>query len=53
MLIQRYNSTWNVVAFDLKNEPHSTTWNTGNLATDWDAAATRIGNHILTTGGEK
>mmetsp|Transcript_17870 Transcript_17870/g.19901 ORF Transcript_17870/g.19901 Transcript_17870/m.19901 type:complete len:393 (+) Transcript_17870:14-1192(+) len=48
-LIARYANTWNVVALDLKNEPFATTWNTGDLKTDWDKAAARIGNHIHST----
>jgi len=53
-LVVRYSNDWNVVAFDLKNEPWGTTWNTGDPKTDWDAAATRIGNHILSlSGGNK
>jgi len=50
-LINRYATQWNVFAVDLKNEPWKTTWNTGNQATDWDKAAARIGNHILTSNG--
>jgi len=46
-LANRYKSYWNVFAADLKNEPHDSTWNTGNSATDWNTAATRIGNAIL------
>jgi len=52
-LIARYSNQQNVIAFDLKNEPHTTTWNTGNLNTDWDKAAMRIGNHIQQTGGDR
>jgi len=52
-LIGRYAKTWNVIAFDLKNEPHASTWGTGNQATDWNLAAQRIGNHILANGGDK
>jgi len=52
-LITRYKNQWNVVAFDLKNEPWGTTWG-GAATTDWHAAAERIGNHILSTpGGER
>lgn len=47
VLIDRYQNSWNVFAADLKNDPHEATWGTGNRATDWDAAAVRIGNHIL------
>lgn len=36
---------WNVVAADLQNEPHSSSWGKG-LDTDWNKAAERIGNHV-------
>jgi len=53
VLIKRYANQWNVVAFDLKNEPWGTTWG-GAAATDWQAASSRIANHILsTTQGSK
>ena len=46
-LAKRYATTPNVVAFDLKNEPHgSATWGTGT-ATDWRRAAERAGNAVL------
>jgi len=48
ILLQRYGNQWNVVAFDLKNEPWGTTWG-GDASTDWRSAAERIGNHILAT----
>jgi len=47
-LIARYANQWNVIAFDLKNEPFSTTWG-GSSTTDWSAATVRIANHILST----
>jgi len=47
-LLARYGKQWNVVAFDLKNEPWGTTWG-GDQSTDWRSAAERIGNHILST----
>lgn len=47
-LISRYGNQWNVVAFDLKNEPFSTTWG-GPISTDWSAATVRISNHILSS----
>lgn len=50
-LVARYANQWNVFAFDLKNEPFLTTWNTGNAATDWNSAVTRIGNAILGSPG--
>jgi endoglucanase len=37
---------WNVIGVDLQNEPHSASWGFGR-ATDWDKAAARIGNHVL------
>ena len=37
---------WNVFAADLQNEPHKASWGKG-LDTDWDKAAERIGNHVL------
>jgi endoglucanase len=53
ILINRYANQWNVIAFDLKNEPFSTTWG-GPNATDWSAASVRISNHILSsTGGAR
>jgi len=49
ILIARYGNQWNVVAFDLKNEPWGTTWG-GNASTDWSAASVRIADHILSSG---
>jgi len=40
-------SRWNVFAVDLQNEPHASSW-AKNSATDWNKAAERIGNHVLT-----
>ena len=38
---------WNVVAADIKNEPHaSITWGSGNTATDFDEFCSRAGNAI-------
>ena len=37
---------WNVFAADLQNEPHKASWGKGR-DTDWDKAAARIGNHVL------
>eukprot|EP00026_Physarum_polycephalum_P010483 Phypoly_transcript_10647.p1 GENE.Phypoly_transcript_10647~~Phypoly_transcript_10647.p1 ORF type:complete len:339 (+),score=28.35 Phypoly_transcript_10647:226-1242(+) len=52
-LINRYANQWNVIAFDLKNEPFSTTWG-GPNTTDWSAGSTRIANHILSnTNGSR
>ena len=48
IITKRYLNSPNVFAMDIKNEPHGqATWGTGNSATDWNAAATRIGNAIL------
>eukprot|EP00967_Tisochrysis_lutea_P078963 scaffold107831_cov28-Tisochrysis_lutea.AAC.1 len=38
---------WNVVGVDLQNEPHQATWGTGNIHTDWNRAASRLGDHVL------
>lgn len=38
---------WNVFAVDLQNEPHSASWGYGRPSTDWDQAASRIGQHVL------
>ncbi len=49
MLAQRYADNPSVIAADLHNEPHgSATWGDGNAATDWGAAAERIGDAIQT-----
>ena len=40
-------SRWNVFAVDLQNEPHASSW-AKDPATDWNKAAERIGNHVLT-----
>jgi endoglucanase len=52
----RYKSLPNFMGIDIKNEPHdgitletSSTWGTGNIATDWNQAAERIGKAILET----
>lgn len=41
-------SQWNVFAVDLFDEPHGTTWAGADpaSATNWHAAAQRIGNHV-------
>ena len=47
MLAERYADNPSVIAADLHNEPHGqATWGDGNPATDWQAAAERIGNAI-------
>lgn len=48
----RYKSNPLVVAIDLRNEVHDyqdtvLTWGTGDMKTDWAAAATRAGNAVL------
>ncbi|SMH58860.1 glycoside hydrolase family 5 protein [Azospirillum agricola] len=49
MLATRYAGNDTVVGADLHNEPHGqATWGDGNQATDWAAAAERIGNAIQT-----
>lgn len=49
VLAKRYCGTWNVIAADLKNEPHGVaSWGTGDVETDWRLAAERMGNHVLT-----
>jgi endoglucanase len=48
MLANRYKKYTNIIGADLKNEPHgSASWGTGNQATDWQLAAERAGNQIL------
>lgn len=48
MLAERYQNQVNVVAADLKNEPHGrASWGTGDLTTDWRLAAERCGNAIF------
>ena len=52
-LASRYASVEHFVGIDLKNEPHGTaTWGTGNLATDWDAAAERAADAILAANAD-
>ena len=47
MLADRYKGNPAVIGADLHNEPHGpATWGDGNPATDWAAAAGRIGNAI-------
>ncbi|BAZ38144.1 putative cellulase [Calothrix sp. NIES-4101] len=48
LLAERYKNQTNVIAADLKNEPHgSATWGQGDITTDWRSAAERCGNEIL------
>ena len=42
----RYCGSPNVIAADLFNEPYGATWGTGNVSTDWDLAAERLGAHV-------
>ena len=46
IVVDELCSQWNVFAADLQNEPHKASWGKGRN-TDWDKAAQRIGNHIL------
>jgi len=46
MLASRYSKSPNVFAADLKNEPFLTTWAEKRPSSDWDAAASRLGNNI-------
>ncbi|WP_025742140.1 cellulase family glycosylhydrolase [Aquimarina pacifica] len=46
-LADRYKEYSAVVAMDLNNEPHGSTWGDSNPATDWNKAAERCGNAIL------
>jgi endoglucanase len=45
-ILQRYKDQWNVIAADLKNEPHAATWGTGSDSTDWNLGAARLANAI-------
>jgi endoglucanase len=55
MLANRYLGNTTVIAMDLRNEPHlyvngtstGACWGCGNTATDWQLAAQRAGNAIL------
>jgi len=46
-LAEQLCNQWNVVGVDLQNEPHTATWGKGNKRTDWNQAAGRLGNHVL------
>lgn len=46
-LANRYRNFSAVVAMDLNNEPHGSTWGNSNPDTDWNKAAERCGNAIL------
>ena len=45
----RYKNVWNVVAYDLKNEPWEMAWNnaTNNATVDWRLGAETLGNVVL------
>ncbi|MCL4384303.1 glycoside hydrolase family 5 protein [Patescibacteria group bacterium] len=48
MLAQRYANNSTVIGMDLHNEPHDNAcWGCGDPSTDWQAAATKAGNAIL------
>lgn len=48
MLAQRYKNDPTVIGVDLHNEPRGNAcWGCGNAKTDWQAAATRGGNAVL------
>lgn len=50
LMAKRYAPCWNVVGADLNNEPHGcATWErgSGNVATNWRAAAERLGRVVL------
>ncbi|KAG9399978.1 hypothetical protein AC1031_010898 [Aphanomyces cochlioides] len=47
IVANRYKNTWNVIAADLKNEPHGpASWGSGNAATDWDQQALTLATTI-------
>lgn len=46
-MANRYKNFSAVVAMDLNNEPHGSTWGNSNSATDWNKAAERCGNAVL------
>mmetsp|Transcript_18904 Transcript_18904/g.31005 ORF Transcript_18904/g.31005 Transcript_18904/m.31005 type:complete len:1033 (+) Transcript_18904:264-3362(+) len=49
-LTTRYCGQWNFFGVDLKNQPKGkATWGSRNVTYDWDQAAARLGNGILTT----
>ncbi len=45
----RYKNLDYFLGVDLKNEPHGATWGTGNASTDWNTAAEKAGQAILST----
>lgn len=44
---RRLCGQWNVVGVDLKNKPSAASWGMGKATTDWDEAARRLGDHVL------
>jgi len=47
-MAQRYAGASTVIGADLRNEPHgAASWGDGNPATDWRAAAGRVGSDVL------
>ncbi|MBQ4803743.1 cellulase family glycosylhydrolase [Aquimarina sp. MMG015] len=46
-IADRYKNYSAVVAMDLNNEPHGSTWGDSNPDTDWNKAAERCGNAVL------
>ena len=46
-LAQELCAEWNVVGVDLMGEPHGASWGDANPATDWAAAAGRLGSKVL------
>jgi len=52
-LLTRYKDQWNVFAVDIKNEPFSATWGTGNTNTDWNMGAARIANALASTVSDR
>ena len=40
-------SQWNIVGVDLFTQPYKASWGAGDLNSDWNRAAERIGNHVL------
>ncbi|TYZ68901.1 hypothetical protein PybrP1_010970 [[Pythium] brassicae (nom. inval.)] len=48
VLARRYASSWNVVAADLKNEPHGAArWGSGDPDSDWRLAARGLAERVL------
>mmetsp|Transcript_18203 Transcript_18203/g.57202 ORF Transcript_18203/g.57202 Transcript_18203/m.57202 type:complete len:516 (+) Transcript_18203:294-1841(+) len=45
-LAKQFKKSWNVFAADIANEPHGSSWASGNSKLDFDAAVERIGNRI-------